>query len=55
MFWGKNIKGGETIELDVNNMEGKILNLKSVALNEGEVNGKMTIIIVKKKRKFQLS
>ena len=27
MFWGKNINGGETIELDGTNMEGKILNL----------------------------
>ena len=32
----------------------KILNLKSVALNEGEVNGKMTIIIVKKNESFNL-
>ena len=41
MFWGKNIKGGETIELDVNNMEGKILKVKITWADKYSLRGEL--------------
>ena len=53
MFWGKNIKSGETVVIGDSENEGKYLNIRSANLVNGDEQ-KYILSIIYKKETFQL-
>ena len=55
MFWGKNIKSGETVSLDSDKtILDKILNLTNISLSEALDNTKYYVKIINEGKTFQL-
>ena len=55
MFWGYNLKQGETLNLSTVAHKGDILHLSHINLHRGNIEGRTTVILTQEGKKFTIA